>query len=608
MKKLYRIMALSLVLAVALTIGIVAVHAQDEFVVIIGWEQEPDAPPYIGASAFAAYLDEFYGRDVWDWDTERNIYPIMVEEIPTPDNGLVSFVPVEFDIDGDGAMDQVEAPQVTYRLRQGMLWSDGTPITTADCMLYHNIQMQPDPVDSFQRGFYPDVVASAEVVDDYNIVLTYNRPWPDYLSSALLQCGLPAHKFLGDNGSGFTMDADGDGVFDANLDDAPYMTSFPGGDITELVGYGPYIATEFNVGQDMTFERNPNWGVNEWERVPAVDVFVLQFIPESAQMENAMQVGDIDVAFNFDVINNGYGDMENVDTFIVDGVFYDAIWMNSGPFSFAAMQDVRVREGLVAAIDRRGIAEQFAGEGAGALLSRSWFPPQFTDPSLGFREYDVDLARQLLTEAGWIDEDGDEGTTDAPTLRVAQGVEGVADGTTLILRFYTTPVVPRPDIQLVIQAQLRQVGVGTQLFVVAGPTVLFAAFNDRGILYTGNYDLAMYALSNDPLSPNGSVDNFHCSGIPGPENPNGANNTWFCNEEYDRLDDLVTVTNDPTERLGYAYQRDPLFYDAAVWHSIRPRPQAYAFRTDRLNFDSTRNVGTLSNNYFQNVEEWLPAG
>jgi ABC-type transport system substrate-binding protein len=282
--------------------------------------------------------------------------------------------------------------------------------------------------------------------------------------------------------------------------------------------------------------------------------------------------------------------------------------MNSGPYAFPAMQDVRVREALVHAIDRRTLAEQFAGPGAGAALPRSWFPEQYVPDDLPFREYDVELARQLLTESGWIDDDGDE-TADntAPTARISQGVEGLADGTPLILRFYTTPVLPRPDMQTVIQAELQIVGVRTQLFVVNGPTVLFAPLAQRGILYTGQYDLAIYALSNTPVSPAGSVDNFHCAGIPSAENPEGRNNTWFCNEEYDRLDNLVAATIDEAARLEYHYQLEPLFYNAAVWHAVRPRLQWYAMRTDRLNMDSMLNVGTLSGNYFQNIEFWQPA-
>lgn len=601
--KFARLLTLGLLLTLVFSLGFGMVSAQDGSTIVIGYEQEPDLPSPLSNSAFATYLTGLYGRDVWDWfGAEREIRPVMVAEIPSFDNGLVETVDVEIDPDGDGTMETAQAPVVTYRLREGLLWSDGTPITADDCLFYHNLMMQPDPLDSFQRGFYPDVVASAEKVDDLTVRLTYNTPWPDFLTDATLSCVFPAHKFLGQNADGFTMDADGDGVFDANIDSAPYFEAFASTDPAELVGYGPYVLSEFNAGQNAIFTANPNFG-----STPAITTVIFQFILESAQMENAMQVGDIDLAFNFDTVQNGYGAMDNVGTFIVPGVFVDAIWMNSGPNAFPAMQDVRVREALVHAIDRRGIADTFSGEGAGEQLTRSWFPPQFTDPNLGFREYDLERARTLLTEAGWVDDNADEGPEQAnPTPRVSQGVEGLPDGTPLILRFYTTPVVPRPDIQTVIQAQLTMVGVRTQLFVVNGPTVLFASFATRGILNTGQYDIAMYALSNSPLSPNGSPDNFQCDGIPSLENPEGRNGTWFCDEEFDRLDDLVASTNDPEERIALGYQRDPLFFNAAVWHSIRPRPTGWAVRTDRFDIN-TVSVGTLSGNYFQSIDTWQPA-
>jgi len=349
--------------------------------------------------------------------------------------------------------------------------------------------MQPDPVDSFQRGSFPDVVASAEQVDDYTVVLTYKQPWPDYLTNAVLSAALPAHIFLGENADGFTMDQDGDGVFDNNMDDAPYFQGF---DPAALIGYGPYVLSEYNPGANAVFTLNPNWGVNSFEQVPAIDTIITQFILESEQMQNALEVGDIDMAFNFngsipaDADGNalGYYAMDNVTVWNTPGVFVDAIWMNAGVNAFAAMQDVRVREALVSAIDRRNIAEQFAGPGTGQLLTKAWVPEQYTPADLPFREYNIDQARQLLTDAGWVDDDGDESADNtAPTARVSLGVEGVEDGTPIVLRFYTTPVLPRPDIQTVVQAQLAQVGVRTQLFVVNGPTVLFASFSERGILW-----------------------------------------------------------------------------------------------------------------------------
>lgn len=573
-----------------------------DLTMVIGWELEPDLPVPVSGLSPSSYLSYFYTRDVWDWNSDRRVYPVMVEEVPTFENGLVTTVPVRGDFDGDGTSEDAEAPVVTYRLLEGMLWSDGEPITAADCMFWHNLMMQPSPVDSVNRGSYPNVVASADQLDDYTIRLTYNQPYPDYLSDARLACNLPAHKFLGDNSRGFTMDTDGDGVFDANFNDSPYAQGFD-----EIVGYGPYVISEYHQGINMVLEYNPNWGVNAWEQVPFIDTLILQFITDAQQMQNAVEVGDLDLSFNWEVTTSNYHDMRNVTTFATSGVFTDALWMNSGPNAFPAMQDVRVREAIIYAIDRRELAERFAGQGTGDMLTRSWFPEQFVPPDLPFREYDTDLARTLLAEAGWIDDDGDESSDNAnPTVRVSSGIPGVPDGTELILRFYTTPVLPRPDIQVTIQAELVKVGIQIQVFVVSGPAALFAPFEERGILYTGAYDLALYALSNFMVSPTG-ISTFRCSDIPSDANPNGINGTWFCDSEYDRLDVLVDITNDPFQRLAYHYELEPIFYNAAVWHAVRPRPTWFAVRDDRFNVDSMRDMGTLQANWFHNVEYWEPA-
>ncbi|NWF68553.1 MAG: hypothetical protein HXY40_05660 [Chloroflexi bacterium] len=602
-KRVYRWCGLVLAALLLLSVGGSALAQDQGLLFVIGWEQEPDRSFLVSQSAFSAYIAEFNQRDLFDFDENRQVYPVMAEEIPTVENGGIELYDVQFDVDGDGTLDATQAPIVTWRLRPGMLWSDGTPITSADCMFYHDLMMQPDPVDSVNRGLYPQVVASAETPDELTFRMTYNRPFPDYLITSVL-CGIPAHSFLGDNVDGFTMDTDGDGVFDNNIDDAPFFN-----DWLAVVGYGPYVISDYQAGTSMTLVRNPNWGINEFEQSGTIDTLILQFILESEQMENALEVGDIDMAFNYDGSVSDYESMANVTEFFTVGVFNDALWMNMGEFAFPAMQDVRVREAIVHALDRRSMAENVLGAGTGALIPRSWFPEQFVQADLPFREYDVDLARQLLTEAGWVDDDGDEGPDNtAPSLRVSQGVANVADGTPLILRFHTTPRAPRPDYQTLIQAQLAAVGIRTQLFVVNGPTVLFASFNDRGVLNTGAYDLAIFARSNTPLSPATNAPNsWYCSGIPSPSNTTGQNSSWFCDPEFDRLDTLVASTLDPEERLELHYEAETLFYNAAMWHGLYVRPQYYAVRSDRWNVDSMRAMGTLTSNYFRQVEYWQPA-
>lgn len=590
-KKTSRLLGLSLALVAVLSMVVGVAQAQEGVTMIIGWEQEPDNVEIISGSAFSEYLDEFYARDVWDWDTDRNIYPIMVEEIPTVENGLVTTVDTEAG----------PAPVVTYKLRPNMHYSDGSSVGSEDCIAMHNLYMQPDALDSFQRGNYPAVVASAEAVDELTVVVTYNQPWPDYLVDAALVCQYPSEIFEG-------LDSDGDGVYDGNFDDSAYAGGLQ--DPTAIVGYGPYVFSEYNPGSNAVFTKSPTWGENEWETVPAIDTIITQFILESEQMENALEVGDIDMAYNFDGVNNGYGEMANVSVFSTVGVYVDGVWLNGGPFAHPAVQNVNVRTAIYKAIDRRGIADQFAN--AGDSIPTSWYPPAFTSPNIEFIEYDVEGARALLTEAGWVDDDADESADNvAPTPRISQGATlpdgtAVEDGQKLILRFYTTPVVPRADIQTVMQAQLAMVGIQTQTFVVNGPTVLFAPRNDRGVLYTGEYDIAMYALSNLPLSPNGSVDNFRCSGIPSAENPEGRNNMWFCNPEYDELDATVGSTLDADARLEAVYKATELMDANVTWGGIRPRDQWYAVRSDRFDVSTMEGMGTLSGNYFNRVEFWQP--
>lgn len=567
-----------------------AASAQSDVVFVIGWEQEPDRPTLISNSAFSVFLDNFYHRDVWDWKgNDREIYPVMVEEIPSFENGLVSTVPVTGDFNADGVDEEAEAPVVTYKLREGMMWSDGTPITADDCMFYHNLMFQENPVDSVARGVYPQVVEKAEKVDDLTVVLTYKVPYPDYLGvggivgGGTLSCAHPAHILNP------VVDTDGDGVFDGNIDTAEYFR-----DWTLAVGYGPYMISEYNAGQNMSFVRNPNWGANDYETAPTIDRVVAQFIRESEQMQNSLEVGDIDMAFNF-TTPDGYDTMESVEVFNTPGVFNDSLWINTGEKGHPAIQDVNVRTAIAHAIDRRTLANELIAPGAGDFLPKTWFPQQFWSEDLGFLEYDVDLANQLLDASGWVDSDGD-GTRDK-------------DGQKLLLRFFTTSRDPRPDYQTFIQASLAEVGIGTQSFIVDGATVLFALYLDRGVLNTGEYDLAIFGRSNNPLAPGtSSPEAWHCSGIPSAENTGGLNNTFYCNPEFDELDTQIGITINPEERLALQARAEKLFYEGQFWHGLYFRQNWYAARTDRWNIDSMREMGTLSSNYFNQIELWQPVG
>jgi len=138
----------------------------------------------------------------------------------------------------------------------------------------------------------PDVVESVEKVDDYTVVQTFNSPFPDYISDQVyLHGNLPQHilePLLEANGG--------------TLDGLPYFTR-----AESVVGYGPYVLESWTPGVNITFVKNPNWSGQE----PAIDRVILRFITETAQLQNALEAGEIDLAFNFpDELVEGYRKIE----------------------------------------------------------------------------------------------------------------------------------------------------------------------------------------------------------------------------------------------------------------------------------------------------------
>jgi peptide/nickel transport system substrate-binding protein len=558
MKKFTQLLGLSVVLVMMLALVVGVTNAQDGDVIVIAWEQEPPTLYPMSDMAFAAMIELFYARGVWDWDYNLNIYPIMVTEIPSLDNGMVTEL-------ADGRT------QVTYHLREGMKWSDGEPITARDCEFFHRVWSDRSVSANVQRDSYPEDVESFELVDDYTFNLTYQRAFPDFLTVSYNDCRYPRHILEP------ILDAEG------TLDNSTYFQG------QGVVGYGPYTFDEWIVGDTMTLNANPNWDGTP----PAIERVILKQVPEASQMQSAFETGEVDMTFNWaDNLLPGYQSVPGSVTFKTPGVFIDAVWINLLD-GHPALQDVRVRQAIGYAMDRPAMAEGLVGPDL--TIPKVYYHPRWQPDDLpDALPYDPEMANQLLDEAGWVDSDGD-GIRDK-------------DGTNLILRFFTTTRQVRIDYQVLIQEYLTAVGIGTQLLPVPAG-VLFDTYANRGITGHRDFDLALFAFSNDPLSPYVPADTFTCSGIASPENLNGGNYMGWCDEEFDELNTLVGSTVDPEEREGYYHDAARLFQDASFWHGLYVRDTWYAVNSERFDPASIEpNLGTLSSNYFNKIELFQPVG
>ncbi|HLV37662.1 MAG TPA: ABC transporter substrate-binding protein, partial [Spirillospora sp.] len=342
MKKFAQMMSMALVAVLLGTLAVGVAGAQDEVVFVLGVDQEPPLLSPLNSLVQGGALEPFYARNVWDWDTDRNIYPIMVEEIPSIENGMVT-------------ENEQGNTVVTYKLREGMRWSDGEPITSADCEFGHLLYTDPSTSANIGRADYANAVESFVVIDDLTFQLVYGQPYPDYAANefASARCRYPNHVLRP------ILEAEG------SLDSASYFTDGVG-----VVGYGPYRLVEWNKGQSIVFEKNEFWDGQE----PAIDRLIIRYIFETAQMKNAMETGEIDLAYLIaDPQLPEYEAIPGVVTWNVPAVLADAVWVNTAEPGHPALHDVRVREAIAHAMDRPAMAEGVIGPGT--LVPLSWYPP-----------------------------------------------------------------------------------------------------------------------------------------------------------------------------------------------------------------------------------------
>ena len=155
------------------------------------------------------------------YNEAEKLEPILAAEIPTVENGGIS---------ADGTV-------VTWKLEQGVLWSDGEPFTAADVVFTYEFITNPE-VGSTSTEFYGEV-ASVEAVDDLTVKITFAQPTPAPMSPFVGGSGmiLPEHIF-----------AD---YVSARARSAPGNTS--------PVGTNAFIVTEFKPGDTIVYEPNPNF-------------------------------------------------------------------------------------------------------------------------------------------------------------------------------------------------------------------------------------------------------------------------------------------------------------------------------------------------------------
>ncbi len=439
----------------------------------------------------------------------------------------------------------------TYHLRPGLKWSDGQPLTSADVVYTFN-RIINGKYEQTNYGNYVAAITSVKATDDTTVVFTVKKPTPVMLH--LYVYILPEHLWK-----------------DIDQKEVRKFANEPGPD--GVVGSGPYIVTEHQKGQFLRFKANPNY----YGGKPKVDEVVFRVFQNDDSLAQALKRGEID--FADDLGANVFKSLEGVDGVTTRDAAYSGfneIAFNTGAAlddgtpigdGHPALKDPKLRVALSYAVDKAALAERVYGGHAtpGDSFIPSLYKNMHYDPGASAYTFDPQKAQQLLDEAGYTK--GSDGIRTMPN-----------GGRKLSFRLYGRS--NSPESQQTVQfvaGWFRDVGIEVKPKIVSEDSL-------TEIIGQGNFDLFEWGWVVEP-DPNYQASTFTCANRSykdGGQVYANLSDSFYCNPEYDRLNDVQAAQIDPAERAATVKQMQKLVYDSAAYIITVYYNDPQAYRSDRF--------------------------
>jgi peptide/nickel transport system substrate-binding protein len=308
-----------------------------------------------------------------------------------------------------------EGNVLTITLREGVKWSDGVPMTTADFeFTWYDVWLNENALASvpgqFQLGgLNPDV----EIIDDYTFRLIYQEPY--YYAINALASLTPAQSIFPKH---YLEQFHPDFNDDANWEDFNNELTFSAGNLGKVV-INAWMTEEVRPGESITLVRNPYyWKVDtEGNQLPYMDRTRITIVEDRDTLGLKAVAGEFDSdgmwlnAAHLQLLKSE----EEARGYTVgfwEGVIAMGVYFNMDVEEEALREifrDVNFRRAFSVAIDREDINQTIYNgflEKTGATLTKS--TPFYTDEAAQmWADFDIALAQQILADAGYADSDGD---------------------------------------------------------------------------------------------------------------------------------------------------------------------------------------------------------
>lgn len=439
----------------------------------------------------------------------------------------------------------------TYKIRQGVTFHDGEPLT-ADDVAYTFNRIMDGRLEKTNYGSYVAQIKTVKATDDSTVVMKLKNPTP--LMERLAVPILPEHIW-------------------SEIDDEEIRqyANEPDSDPPGGVGSGPFILTDAREGQFYRFTSNEDY----WAGAPNIGGVEYRLYRNADAMVQALKNGEIDFADDLDA--NIFAALEGTEDIEARSSIYygfNYLTFNSGAAltdgtsigtGHPSLQDPQVRLAIHHAVDKEALVDRTL-DGRGTLGTTVIPPlyPEHAEPDDPVT-YDPDEANRILDEAGYP--------------LGSDGIRTMPDGSDpLVYQLYarSNSETSQTTIKF-LQGWLEDIGIDSTAETVSESRLYEIAGE-------GTFDMYEWGWVVEP-DPDYQLSTFTCGQFSYEDGGTvyaGLNDSFYCNEEYDTLYEQQSTETDRDARAEIVQQMQLMAYDANAYIVTEYYDYLQAYRSDRF--------------------------
>ncbi|QWG12372.1 peptide ABC transporter substrate-binding protein [Bradyrhizobium sediminis] len=492
------------------------------------------------------------------WDGDGNLNPILAAEIPSIKNGGLA----------------ADAKSVTWKIKPGVKWHDGKPLTADD--LVFTWEYSSDPATAaVSKGVYGDI--TVEKVDDLTVRVLFKAPTPFWANAFVgaYGCILPKHLFAEYKG--------------AKSREAPNNL--------KPIGTGPYKFVEFKPGDVVRGEINMDYHM---PNRPHFDTVEMKGGGDAVSAARAViQTGEYDFAWNMQVEDEVLLRLEKGGkgkTSYAVGGDIEFIMINfsdpntevdgersSMKTKHPILSDAKVRKALSLLVDREAVQKVIYGRAGRTTANYLNGPAQYVSKNTSW-EFSIEKANKLLDEAGW-----------------KLGADGVRekDGKKLKLVYQTSINGPRQKTQAIVKQACQKAGIDVELKSVVA-SVFFSSDVANPDTYSKFYaDLEMFQIPMTQPDPALHMRRYLSKNVATKENKwQGQNFPRWVNKEFDAAIEQAEGEIDPIKRASLYIKANDI-----MWQDTMVIPVMHRLKVEATS-NSLRPVLSGWSNETDNIQDW----